>query len=154
MAEKTEKKIMISDVVSGLLFMLVGLGVFYMTNSMPVISQNTLGSAFWPRIVAVILIALGAAQTVIGLIVKQKKSYFHLDEDKKKNIFDFFSVIVLLLFYGALWNRVPFLISTPIFIILTSLVIRLKRKIAIILAVLMPAILYLIFRIGLSVMIK
>lgn len=154
MADNAEEKRRIGDAAAGLVFIALGIAAFYMTNSMPVISKNTLGSAFWPRIVATILIILGGVLAAMGLAFKREKSYFHLDESKKKNAVDFFSVVGLLLAYGAVWNRVPFLVSTPIFIILVGRVMRMRLRASILLAAIMPAVLYVIFRIGLSVMIK
>jgi len=154
MADNAERKRRIGDTAAGLVFMALGVAAFYMTNSMPVISKNTLGSAFWPRIVAIVLIVLGGVLAALGLADKREKSYFHLDASKKKNAADFFSVVGLLVAYGAVWNRVPFLFSTPIFIVLLGRVMRMRLRASILLAAIMPVVLYAIFRIGLSVMIK
>ncbi len=147
-------RVRVPDLITGITIIAIGIFVFIETASMPVISENTLGSAFWPRIVATLFSIFGAMLIGSSLIGTGVESYFHLEAGKKKNASDLGVMMGLLVLYGFVWNRLPFIATTPVFILIASKVMRMSKKNAIILAILLTGLLYLIFRLGLSVMLK
>jgi hypothetical protein len=144
----------IPDLITGIVIIIIGIYVYIATASMPVISENTLGSAFWPRIVATLFSILGAVLIVSSLIGTVTTSYFHLEAGKKKNASDLGVMMGVLVLYGLVWNRLPFIATTPVFIMIAGMVMRMSKKNAIILAILLTGLLYVVFRLGLSVMLK
>lgn len=147
-------RVKLPDLITGAVIIVTGILVFWGTASMPVISENTLGSAFWPRIVAALFSVFGAFLIVSSLFTKSMEPYFHLEANKKKNAIDLAVIIAVLVLYGLAWNRLPFIATTPIFILIAGKVMRMSKKNVIILAIFLTGLLYIIFRLGLSVMLK
>ena len=153
MGWKFEGKVQRADFITGLFVIVFALFIFAETSKMPVIAAHTLGSAFWPRIVGGALLILGIVLTVQSVTIYRTLSYFAIEEEKKENIRDLFILSGMTVVYGGLWNVVPFLVISPIYILLSGKVLRLRTLYSVLLAVILPAILYLIFRMGLRVMI-
>jgi len=153
MGWKFEGKVQRADLVTGLLTVCVALFVFAETSRMPVISAHTLGSAFWPRIIASLLLLLGIVLTVHSFTLTRSESYFSFEKGKEGNLRDILILSGITILYGGLWNGVPFLVSSPIFIFLSGRVLRLGKLATVLITVLLPVILYALFRVGLRVMI-
>jgi len=147
-------RVKVPDLITGIMIIVIGIFVFFETASMPVISENTLGSAFWPRIVATLFSVFGALLIISSLFTKSTVSYFHLEAGKKKNASDLGVIMAVLVLYGLVWNRLPFIATTPVFILIAGKVMRMSKKNVIILAILLTGLLYVVFRLGLSVMLK
>lgn len=153
MGWKLAGKVQKADFFTGVLTVSAALFVLIETHKMPVIAAHTLGSAFWPRIIASIILLLGIVLIVQSFTLNRTKLYFTFKAGKEENLRDLLILSVITITYGGLWNQVPFLVSTPIFIFLSARILRLSKLPTVLLTILLPVILYTLFRIGFRVMI-
>lgn len=154
MQKNNPGKVQYADVIVGVLLLLFCAFIYIDTGKMPVISQNTLGSAFFPRLLAGVLTLLSVLLILSGLLSKSGAKYFFLEAEKSKNLIDLLIVTFLIILYGLLWNTVPFLVSSPVLIAVLCLIFKLKIKTSLTMTVGLPLVLFLIFRNGLHVMLK
>ncbi len=152
MQTKNAGKAQYADIVIGVLLLIFCIFIFVETEKMPVISKNTLGSAFFPRLLAGILAGLSVLQIIIGFLNRSGERYFYLEKEKRKNLFDLLIVAAFIILYGLMWNKVPFLITSPLLVAVLCFVFRMKIRTSVILMVVLPIFLFLIFKNGLHVM--
>ncbi|GKX29684.1 hypothetical protein SH1V18_21640 [Vallitalea longa] len=99
------------NIVSGCIVIFIGVYVFFMTAGFPEGSNNVPGPAFFPRILAIIAIVLGAILVVQALINKADVEKINLHDENAKKSYITMGIIAI---YLILFNKIGFLLLTPL----------------------------------------
>lgn len=101
------------------------------------------GPGYFPILLGVLLILLSIGLIVTGIV--KKTSFNVVDELFKANAKPFILTIVAVIAYLILWNLLPFLVNTSLFLFALGLIYERKIVYNIIFSVATTAVLYLVF---------
>ncbi|PKL24613.1 MAG: tripartite tricarboxylate transporter TctB family protein [Spirochaetae bacterium HGW-Spirochaetae-3] len=133
------------DIICAVLFIAFGVFMFVVSTGIDPIVANDVGSGFVPRIIAGAIVALAVVLLVLSVLKKRVARTEKADEDLKGGVF----TVLALAAYVFLFDRLGFLVSTALylFVQMTILSNRENRKFKLfaVLALVVPALIYLIF---------
>lgn len=138
------------DVISSIVFLLFGIGLYIASLSVTSIIKNDVGPAFMPKIVAAAIMILAVTKLIFALknnregYVTKKED----DEDKKGGML----TIVALLLYVILFDVLGFILSTVLYLFAQFMILsnngNRKGVLFGILAIIVPLIIYFMFVYG------
>ena len=106
-------------------------------------SDGVPGPGYFPIILSAMMGFIGVCLIIQG--IRFKKRYFIIDDKIKKNLKSFFLTILAIGVYLVLWNIVPFIIRTPIFLFSLNFIYKRELKYNILFSGITSASIYLIF---------
>jgi putative tricarboxylic transport membrane protein len=132
------------DAIAGLCFIALAVAFIIPSLSFPGgTSDGVPGPGYFPILLGVLLILLSIGLIVTG-IVKQT-SFNVVDDLFKANAKPFLLTIVAVIAYLVLWNFLPFLVNTSLFLFALGLIYERKIVYNIIFSVVTTVVLYLVF---------
>lgn len=110
------------------------------------------GPGYFPIIICALLAPLGILWIIKG--IRSKERYFILDKETRRNLKTFFLTILIIAVYLALWNFLPFIVSTTLFLFVLNFIYERGLKYNILSSVVTTASIYLLFNNLFHVMLK
>lgn len=104
------KKTRFADLMIGLLFILLGIAVYYGASQLQTVKLG-IGPGGFPRFVSIFMLILGVCMTVSVLKDGMPKPEFHIDT---KTLFPLLASIALCILYACVVSTLGFVICTPI----------------------------------------
>lgn len=136
------------NIVSSIISILVAVFVLYETKDFPSGAQNVPGPAFFPRIIAILIIGLSGLLIVMTYIRKEERNI----NFTSKNDLKAYITIAIILVYIVLMNILGFIIATPLFLITMIYYYGMRNYVKnIIISVGVTALIFTIFKILLAV---
>lgn len=138
-------KITTRNRITGGLFLLFGLFMFFESNKIAARMTKDIGSGFFPKVVSVAIIAVALAVIALSFLKKSD------DLVKKENLSQFggWATISLLVLYVAVLNRIGFIISTIIYLFIQMYLLSTDENrnwwVMAIFSVISPIVIYLFF---------
>ena len=147
------------NVSSSIVYICVSLFLFIGSFWIPATTSDILGSRFFPRLTAVLMMIL-ALQLLISSVIKMKKLPKEETEEKKEKLSKPFLLTALILFlYYVLIQIVGFIITSILYLIAQSVILMpdedvrdpKKMTVPVIVSVVLPIVLYFIFLKGFQI---
>lgn len=101
------------------------------------------GPGYFPRVIAVILLALSIMLIISG--IKNKRVYFKLDDQMKSNLKSLLLTVAAMVAFLIIWNFIPFVVSAFLYLMALCFICRQKLKFAIVFSAVTSGVVYLIF---------
>lgn len=143
------------NLLAGVFFLAFGIVYASQIPAIKITRVSLINSAYYPKILAAALLALAVAQIAVAVIAMRKKAADTAKEDKA----DYTAVILTLILaiaYVALLEPAGFLISSALYIFFQIIVMCPKDEIRpakfAVISVIASAVVYFVFRNGLSLM--
>ena len=153
-----------ADSIAGLLCMAFGIFFLIMTATNPQLSfiattsDGVPGAGFFPYILSVLIIIMGAALVVRG-IRQEGKQYVEWTPENKKNLRVMFLTVAGIIVFLAAWKitapyfgNTTFMVCVFLFEIYLNKLFERTWKFALIYAVVFTAFIYLVFNVGFSIL--
>ena len=143
------KKYLNSDVIFGVIGILVA--VFFIINgqSLPGSKNGVPGSNYFPVIAAIGVIIFSVLLVIQG--IRNQKSYFKLTAEQKKNLGQMILVLLILAGFLVLWCYIPFLPAALIYVFALAMILKQPVKFAIPYTIGVVLVRYLIFSVAFKV---
>lgn len=136
------KKTRFADLVSGVLFVILGIAVYFGANNLQKVKLG-IGPGGFPKVISVFMMILGLCMIISVLLKGMPKPEFRME---KKSLLLLATSIALCLLYAAVVDKVGFLISTTILLYAMILLFGTKEYIkAAIISVLFTVAVWLLF---------
>ncbi len=133
------------NILTSVVFLAFGAFVYVQSLGIKHMMANDVGSAFFPKVISVAMIAVAAIRLVMALREPEKEKKGDTGNDAKGGLI----TILLILAYVMAFNSVGFLISTAIYLFLQMLVLTPaeKRKLPMlaIISIVAPLFIYTLF---------
>lgn len=133
------------NILTSVVFLVFGAFVYVQSLGIKHMMANDVGSAFFPKVISVAMIAVAAIRLVMALREPEAEKKNNQGNDAKGGLI----TILLILAYVMAFNSVGFLISTAIYLFLQMLVLTPaeKRKLPIlaIISIVAPLFIYTLF---------
>jgi hypothetical protein len=134
----------IIDILAGLVFLIIGIGMIYSTQGMKPIIPNDVGPAFLPNAIGACLIGLSVAKLVFALRSKEEKSVGGMQLVGKGLI-----TILITGIYVMVFRNLGFIISSIIYLLVQIPFLKQDEKVSIkaivAISIVSPIVIYYIF---------
>lgn len=135
------------DILISLVFIILGIFIFIQSMSMDPLMKNDVGSGFFPKVVAIVMIAMAILNLIVAF--KEGNNLIEKKEQKNQDSFGGWATIVLIGIYVITYQSVGFLIGTSIYLFLQIMILSPKEKMNIplfaIISVVTPVFIYFVF---------
>lgn len=111
------------NILISILFIIFGAFVYVQSLEIDTVMQNDVGSAFFPKVVAVAIIGIGMLKLVLSFKENDDKP-----KEESKSVAGGWLTILLLGVYVMIFNRIGFIISSAIYLFFQILVLAPKEK--------------------------
>jgi putative tricarboxylic transport membrane protein len=115
----------VSDKLSGLLALILGAAVVAQTRTFPPMPGQPIGPALFPAVIGAALMAAGAALVITG--ARRRSGAVDAPALPPPKLLNFTLVVADLLFYALLVDRLGFLITAVLFLIVLFLAFGVRR---------------------------
>ncbi|NPV45071.1 MAG: tripartite tricarboxylate transporter TctB family protein [Firmicutes bacterium] len=112
------------DLICGILFLALGIFMFFQSQGIDPIIPNELGSGFVPKIVAGVTAGLSVSMILVTFLKKQSPPPTKADEDLKGGIF----TILTLATYVFLFDKLGFILSTMLYLFVQMTLLSNERN--------------------------
>lgn len=114
----------VRDISCGVMFLLIGVFMYWGIRNVPNIIENEVGSAFVPRLVSVVLMCLAGLLIVLSISKNERPEDAQHTGDVKGGIL----TIVALGAYVLLFNRLGFIVATFLYLFLQITILSDNRN--------------------------
>ena len=114
------------DILVSVIFIALGVFMYIQSMNFKPLMKNDVGSGFFPKIVAAVIMAVATVNLLLTLKIKEKES--DKKANKKSDLFGGWISVALIGLYVLVYNSVGFLISTAVYLFLQILVLCPKEK--------------------------
>lgn len=118
----TQKK---KDILVAVLFIALGAFIFMQSMGIEPLMNNDVGSGFFPKVVAIVIIAIATAKLIITL---KDKDQDVVEKATEGDMFGGWVTVILIGLYVLVYQSIGFLISTAVYLFLQILVLCPKEK--------------------------
>jgi putative tricarboxylic transport membrane protein len=118
----TQKK---KDILVAVLFIALGAFIFMQSMGIEPLMNNDVGSGFFPKVVAIVIIAIATAKLIITL---KDKDQDVVEKTTDKDMAGGWITVILIGIYVLVYQSIGFLISTAVYLFLQILVLCPKEK--------------------------
>lgn len=134
-----------SDFVVALIAVVFGTTTYMMARKIPLLMENDVGSAFFPKVIALSLLILGILKFIVTLLRKGEEKA----QEKNSDMVNGMKTIVLLLGYVILFGKLGFILSSMVYLFLQMLILSKKEerrmKLFAFISILVPIVMYILF---------
>ncbi len=113
------------DILVAVLFIALGAFIYIQSMGIEPLMNNDVGSGFFPKVVAIVIIAIAAAQLILTLKDKDQNV---AGKTTDKDMAGGWITVVLIGLYVLVYQSVGFLISTAVYLFLQILVLCPEEK--------------------------
>ena len=101
----------VNDAISGIFFILFGMLIFYLTRDFPIMPGQRYGADLFPRLIGFFMAAGGVALIFIGIRMRAEVPWVTVMDwvSSPRHVFNFFLVIGVLIFYIVISDRLGFI---------------------------------------------
>ena len=113
------------DILVAVLFIALGAFIYIQSMGIEPLMNNDVGSGFFPKVVAIVIIAIAAAQLILTL---KDKDQDVVEKTTDKDMAGGWITVILIGIYVLVYQSIGFLISTAVYLFLQILVLCPKEK--------------------------
>lgn len=145
-----KKRIFNSEVIFGILSILVALYFIITSTGLPGATKNGVpGSGYFPTIAAIGVLVLSVLMIIQG--IKKPQEYFRIEKSQRGNLIQMIAVLAALAGFLIIWKYIPFIPAALIYVFALSVILRQPLKFSIPYTIGVVLVLYLIFSVAFKV---